>query len=233
LDNLKRFSCDESFMSCSDQGFGLRPRARLCSDVERTCEKSFTTAGYPELSCFHSFYLANAAKWVDENGISVRPPNPDLDQTISGAAAGSAPAGVPAPPLDTSGSSTGRGLGPVSDAPEFAVTSANTGTPTSGGNGTTANSTTTDFSTSNTTTTLTTDASTTGTTQASTTNPSTNTVGPTSTDGAVTNPGGLSGGAIAGIVIGVLVAVALIAALVYWFVIRGGSEGAYKNFDQT
>lgn len=230
-DLLRQYACDESLATCSDQGFGLRPRARLCGSIETACQKSFMTAGHPDLACFHSFWLANAAKWVNASGTPIRPPNPDLDQTINGQAASSAPAGVPAPTIDTSGAATTGGLGPVADAPEFEVTTdsglATTGTTadasTAGTGVATSQATGASTATSN---------STTGATTASTSQATGKTTngGP---DNNQNNGGGLSGGAIAGIVIGVLVLIAIIIVLVYIFVIRGQSEGNYKNFDQT
>jgi hypothetical protein len=215
-------------MSCSDQGFGLRVTAKLCADVEKECQKDFVTAGYPDLACFHSFYVANAAKWVDAFGTPTEPPAADLDQAINGQAAGSAPAGVPAPPIDTS---TGGGvpIGPVAPAPPFPVSTGQTGVSTDNNTGV-ATGQATAFSTAFSTGQASTGATGVTSGQQSSTDSSS---GPTGGTDGVSQDTGLSGGAIAGIVIGVLVAVAIIAALVWYFVIRGGSEGAYKNFDQT
>jgi len=253
LNNLKRYACDESLQSCSDAGFALRPAAKLCSDVEATCKNSFQNAGFPELACFHSFYLSSAAKWTLADGSSVLPPASDSSARIGGVLATTSLAGVPAPTgID---STTGGAIVPTTPVPFPADTTA--GPASSAGSTDSSAVGSTDASTVGST-----DASTQGTT-ASTVGTTVSTVGSTtqttagnpnstlSTTGGATTAGntligtvdggsgvveestGLSAGAIAGIVIGVIILLVIIAGLVYFFVIKGGSDGGvYKNFDQ-
>jgi len=224
----------------------LSPTAKLCADVEKSCGRTFVEAGFPELACFHNFYVASAAKWVDSTGHTIPHPVADNSQSITSAVASTDLAGVPAPPIDisTTGGSPIVVVGPAPNTnptagvATVAATTAGTGASTDASATSGATSGSTDFSTSggiNGTT-----ANATGIATAehtSTADASTDVLSGSSTSnsGVTDNAGGLSGGAIAGIVIGVLVLLAIIGVLVYLFVIKPQAAAGenYTSYDMS